>query len=395
MPSAAEIAAAWLTEAELAVYAGEYQPQRLPGRAQLVPLAHDRRVRGELQLFSGRTIDVPSIFIAGTSDWAVYQRPGAFERMQEACTRMTGCHLLDGAGHWVQQEQAGGHRPAAGFPAPAGNGLKPDLAIASAQIQNPSRISRLRRPNIYSVADYLLRASSSSRRSSAVGEAAKAIHPLPARVDFLQVFAGDDKKWQRRSGNGPLLIRQPQFATDARPPKKLFRPISTGCTPPTPRSMPSWSISARKRSKQPPTGRWRKAPTLGALQGVPITLKINIDVEGQANSNGVVALKDNIAPGDSPVTANLRKAGAIILGITNTPEFSMRGFTDNPLHGPTLNPWDNAITCGGSSGGAAASIASGIGAIAHGNDIGGSLRWPRLLQRPRHHQIDARPRARL
>ena len=116
--------------------------------------------------------------------------------------------------------------------------------------------------------------------------------------------------------------------------------------------------------------------TPGKLQGVPVTVKINIDVEGQANSNGVVAFKDNIAPGDSPVTANLKKAGAIIIGMTNTPEFSMRGFTDNPLHGPTLNPWDSTITCGGSSGGAGASIASGIGAIAHGNDIGGSLRWP-------------------
>ena len=116
--------------------------------------------------------------------------------------------------------------------------------------------------------------------------------------------------------------------------------------------------------------------TPGKLQGVPVTIKINIDVEGQANSNGVVAFKDNIAPGDSPVTANLKKAGAIIIGMTNTPEFSMRGFTDNPLHGPTLNPWDSTITCGGSSGGAGASIASGIGAIAHGNDIGGSLRWP-------------------
>ena len=115
---------------------------------------------------------------------------------------------------------------------------------------------------------------------------------------------------------------------------------------------------------------------LPALHGVPITLKINIDVEGQANSNGVVGLKDNIAPGDSPVTANFRKAGAIVLGMTNTPEFSLRGFTDNPLHGLTLNPWDHAITCGGSSGGAAASVASGIGTIAHGNDIGGSLRGP-------------------
>jgi len=115
---------------------------------------------------------------------------------------------------------------------------------------------------------------------------------------------------------------------------------------------------------------------LSKLHGVPVTIKINIDVEGQANSNGVIGFKDNIAPGDSPVTANLKKAGAIIIGLTNTPEFSMRGFTDNPLHGLTLNPWDNAITCGGSSGGAGASIAAGIGAIAHGNDIGGSLRWP-------------------
>jgi len=116
--------------------------------------------------------------------------------------------------------------------------------------------------------------------------------------------------------------------------------------------------------------------TLGPLHGVPVTIKINVDVKGQANSNGVVGFKDNIAADDAPVTANLRRAGAVILGLTNTPEFSMRGFTDNPLHGATMNPWDRAITCGGSSGGAGASIAAGIGAIAHGNDIGGSLRWP-------------------
>jgi amidase len=115
---------------------------------------------------------------------------------------------------------------------------------------------------------------------------------------------------------------------------------------------------------------------LGTLHGVPVTIKINIDVEGQANSNGVVGFKDNIAPGDSPVVANLKRAGAIIIGLTNTPEFSMRGFTDNKLHGLTKNPWDSAITCGGSSGGAGASMAAGVATIAHGNDIGGSLRWP-------------------
>ncbi|MBS0361595.1 MAG: amidase [Proteobacteria bacterium] len=115
---------------------------------------------------------------------------------------------------------------------------------------------------------------------------------------------------------------------------------------------------------------------LGPLHGVPVTVKINVDVKGQANSNGVVGLADVIAPSDAPVPANFRKAGAVIVGLTNTPEFSFRAFTSNALHGLTRNPWDPAITCGGSSGGAAASVAAGIGCIAHGNDIGGSLRWP-------------------
>jgi len=119
-----------------------------------------------------------------------------------------------------------------------------------------------------------------------------------------------------------------------------------------------------------------RGDALGALHGVPVTIKINIDVEGQANSNGAVALAGNIAPGDAPVTKNLRAAGAIVIGLTNTPEYSFRVCTDNALHGLTLNPWDPAVTAGGSSGGAGASVAAGIGCIAHGNDIGGSLRWP-------------------
>ncbi len=82
-------------------------------------------------------------------------------------------------------------------------------------------------------------------------------------------------------------------------------------------------------------------------------------------------------PAISSVTANLKKAGAIILGFDqHAGILHARSFTDNPLHGLTRNPWNPAITCGGSSGGAGASIAAGIGTIAHGNDIGGSLRWP-------------------
>ncbi|MGW8269736.1 MAG: amidase family protein [Burkholderiales bacterium] len=115
---------------------------------------------------------------------------------------------------------------------------------------------------------------------------------------------------------------------------------------------------------------------LGALHGVPVTIKENVDQAGQATPNGLVADKDLIAPSDSPVVANLRKAGAIIIGRTNTPEFSYRWFTDNPLRGLTKNPWSEARTPCGSSGGAAASVALGIGAIAHGNDLGGSLRYP-------------------
>ena len=115
---------------------------------------------------------------------------------------------------------------------------------------------------------------------------------------------------------------------------------------------------------------------LGPLHGVPVTIKTNVDYRGQANTNGIAAFQDVIAPDDSPVVANLRKAGAIALGLTNTPEFSFRAFTDNPLHGLTKNPWSPLHNPGGSSGGGGAAVAAGVGAIAHGNDIGGSLRFP-------------------
>jgi pimeloyl-ACP methyl ester carboxylesterase len=108
MPSPAEIAACqWLPDRELAVYAGEYQRNGFQGGLNWYRSRTGGAFESELQLFSSRTIDVPSIFISGKSDWGVYQRPGAVARMNGgACTAMTGVHLLDGAGHWVQQEQA-------------------------------------------------------------------------------------------------------------------------------------------------------------------------------------------------------------------------------------------------------------------------------------------------
>jgi len=114
----------------------------------------------------------------------------------------------------------------------------------------------------------------------------------------------------------------------------------------------------------------------GPLHGIPVTIKVNVDYEGTPNTNGLPALANNIAPGNSPVVQNLLDAGAIIFGKTNTPELSMRGTTDNPLHGRTKNPWDDRASPGGSSGGASSACAAGMGPIHHGNDIAGSLRIP-------------------
>lgn len=114
----------------------------------------------------------------------------------------------------------------------------------------------------------------------------------------------------------------------------------------------------------------------GALHGVPVSVKVNVDTAGHATTDGIVGLKDKLAVCDSPLVAHLRAAGAVIIGRSNTPAFSLRWFTDNDLHGRTLNPFDAAVTPGGSSGGAAAAVATGMGAIAHGNDYGGSIRYP-------------------
>ena len=107
MPSPAQVAACgWLPDDELAVYAQEYARTGFQGGLQWYRCAISPVFSAEMQLFTGRTIDVPSCFIAGTSDWGIHQKPGAFEKMQrEACTRMEGAWLLEGAGHWVQQEQ--------------------------------------------------------------------------------------------------------------------------------------------------------------------------------------------------------------------------------------------------------------------------------------------------
>jgi pimeloyl-ACP methyl ester carboxylesterase len=107
MPSAAAIAAnRWLPDSELSFYSAEYARTGFQGGLQWYRCGTSGAFTPELETFSGRRIDVPSCFISGKQDWGTYQRPGVFEAMQaSACSRMIGCHLVDGAGHWVQQEQ--------------------------------------------------------------------------------------------------------------------------------------------------------------------------------------------------------------------------------------------------------------------------------------------------
>ena len=107
LPSAAAVAACkWLPDDELRVYSNEYGRTGFQGGLQSYRIGSSGRFNTDLQVFSGRTIDQPSMFVAGKSDWGAYQNPGALDRMQKsACTRMTGVHFVDGAGHWVQQEQ--------------------------------------------------------------------------------------------------------------------------------------------------------------------------------------------------------------------------------------------------------------------------------------------------
>jgi len=116
--------------------------------------------------------------------------------------------------------------------------------------------------------------------------------------------------------------------------------------------------------------------TLGPLHGVPLSIKSSIDVGGLRCESGTKLRASHVPPLDAPLVSRLRNAGAIILGVTNTPELLMAWETDNLLYGRTNNPWDLSRTPGGSSGGEAAAIASGCSAGGVGSDGGGSIRVP-------------------
>src|SRR6266852_298578 len=119
-----------------------------------------------------------------------------------------------------------------------------------------------------------------------------------------------------------------------------------------------------------------RSAAFGKLHGVPFAVKDLVNTEGVRTTFGSVALADNVPSTDSPAVARLKRAGAILVGKTTTPEFGHKCFTEAPLFGRTANPWNLARTCGGSSGGGAAAVAAGLAPIGIGTDGGGWSRIP-------------------
>jgi aspartyl-tRNA(Asn)/glutamyl-tRNA(Gln) amidotransferase subunit A len=133
--------------------------------------------------------------------------------------------------------------------------------------------------------------------------------------------------------------------------------------------------SARAAARDAEAAVMRGAP-LGPLHGVPVSIKDLIDVQGVRTTHGSHIFADHVADADGVTPARLKAAGAIIVGKTTTPEFGHKGLTDSPLLGITRNPWALDRTSGGSSGGAAAAVAAGLGPLAVGTDGAGSIRGP-------------------
>jgi amidase len=133
---------------------------------------------------------------------------------------------------------------------------------------------------------------------------------------------------------------------------------------------------ARAAARRATAALRRRGARLPPLHGIPVTIKDVMPTRGMRTTYGSTLFADHVPDGDGLVVERLRAAGAIVLGKTNTPEFAFGPNTVNDVFGPTRNPWDLSRTAGGSSGGAAAALATGMGPLAHGSDLGGSLRGP-------------------
>ncbi len=134
--------------------------------------------------------------------------------------------------------------------------------------------------------------------------------------------------------------------------------------------------TAARDAARASAARWRSAAALSAIDGVPVSVKDNIPVAGMGCTWGSRLYATHAPRRDESPAGRLRDAGAVLFGKTNVPEFTLQGYTDNLLFGVTRNPWDTSLTPGGSSGGAVAAVAAGIGPLALATDGGGSIRRP-------------------
>src|SRR2546422_3637680 len=132
------------------------------------------------------------------------------------------------------------------------------------------------------------------------------------------------------------------------------------------------ALAAARRA----TAALKRVARLGPLHGIPVSIKDLTLTQGIRTTEGSKIFEHRVPEHDALVVERLKAAGAIVLGKTNTPEFGAGANTFNAVFGPTRNPWDPTFTCGGSSGGAAVALATGLGPPAHGSDLGGSLRIP-------------------
>jgi Asp-tRNA(Asn)/Glu-tRNA(Gln) amidotransferase A subunit family amidase len=130
------------------------------------------------------------------------------------------------------------------------------------------------------------------------------------------------------------------------------------------------------RAARVATAAWRRGSRIGPLLGVPVSIKDLTPTKGIRTTLGSTLFEHHVPDIDGLIVQRLGAAGAIVLGKTNTPEFGLGGTTANAVFGVTRNPWNPSLTCGGSSGGAAAAVAAGLGQLAQGSDFGGSLRIP-------------------
>lgn len=179
--------------------------------------------------------------------------------------------------------------------------------------------------------------------------------------------------WQR-----PATVLAGGFAGGGPDPVEVLEAVLArrAAVDPTLNSICTLDADGARRAAEASAARWRAGKPLSPIDGVPITIKDNIPVAGIRSTWGSLIYADHVPALDELPVARLRAAGAVIFGKTNVPEFTLQGYTDNRLFGPTRNPWDPTLTPGGSSGGAVAAVAAGIGPVAIGTDGGGSIRRP-------------------